>query len=404
VQPRHLYVHVPFCARRCTYCDFAIAVRRVVPVADYLAALDAELRLRWGSSSDWTLDTLYFGGGTPSRLGGEGIARAIDSVRRVAALAPGAEVTIEANPEDVSPVTAREWRAAGVNRVSLGVQSFDDATLRWMHRVHDAARAERAIIELRDAGITNLSIDLIFALPDEVPTRVWERDLERAVALAPPHVSLYGLTVEPHTPLGKSLAVGGITEAGEDRYERDFLLAHDIMTAAGLEHYEVSNFGRAGMHSRHNSAYWRSVPYAGLGPGAHELRVEEGRMLRRWNDDVYVRWAQALAEGRDPIAGDETLTAENRIAEEVYLGLRSTAGLEVTSDERERLSGWVEAGWGMLESETRDEGRREGRTVAGEAGDERRGAPETGLVFRATPLGWLRLDALAADLTAFRSR
>jgi oxygen-independent coproporphyrinogen III oxidase len=237
-----------------------------------------------------------------------------------------------------------------------------------------------------------------------VTTRVWERDLERAVALAPPHVSLYGLTVEPHTPLGKSLAVGGVTEAGEDRYERDFLLAHDIMTAAGLEHYEVSNFGRAGMHSRHNSAYWRSVPYAGLGPGAHELRVEEGRMLRRWNDDVYVRWAQALAEGRDPIAGDETLTAENRIAEEVYLGLRSTAGLRVKSDERERLSGWVEAGWGMLESETRDEGRGEGRTVAGEAGDERRGAPETGLVFRATPLGWLRLDALAADLTAFRSR
>lgn len=391
MQPRHLYVHVPFCARRCTYCDFAIAVRRVVPVNEYLAALDTELRMRWGGSSDWTLDTLYVGGGTPSRLGGEGIARAIDSVRHVATLDPGAEVTIEANPEDVSPATARGWREAGVNRVSLGVQSFDDATLQWMHRVHDAARAERAIGELRDAGITNLSIDLIFALPDEVTTRVWERDLERAVALAPPHVSLYGLTVEPHTPLGKSLAVGGVTEAGEERYERDFLLAHEMMTAAGLEHYEVSNFGRPGMHSRHNSAYWRSVPYAGLGPGAHELRVEPGgeRMIRRWNDDVYVRWARALAEGRDPVAGEEMLTAENRIAEEVYLGLRNSNGLGVTSDEWDRVKAWVEAGWGSLDRAP---------------GDGSRDASESGLVFRASPLGWLRLDALAADLTAFRSR
>lgn len=389
MQPRHLYVHVPFCARRCTYCDFAIAVRRVVPVDEYLVALDAELRLRWSDAGGWTLDTLYFGGGTPSRLGGAGIARAIESVRRVATLAPGAEVTIEANPEDVSPATAAAWREAGVNRVSLGVQSFDNPTLRWMHRVHDAERAERAVHELRDAGITNLSIDLIFALPDEVATRSWERDLARAVALEPPHVSLYGLTVEPHTPLGKSLAVGGITEAGEDRYERDFLAAHEAMTAAGLEHYEVSNFGRPGLHSRHNAAYWRSVPYAGLGPGAHELRVEDGRMVRRWNDDVYVRWERAIAAGRDPIAGEETLTAENRIAEEVYLGLRTSAGLVIRDEERERVNAWVDAGWGKLEGEPRVEPR---------------GAMESDLVFRPSPLGWLRLDALAADLTAFRSR
>jgi oxygen-independent coproporphyrinogen-3 oxidase len=392
VRPRHLYAHVPFCARRCTYCDFAIAVRRVVPVDEYLAAFEAELRLRWASDSEWTLDTLYFGGGTPSRLGGAGIARAIESVRRVATLAAGAEVTVEANPEDVSPATAAAWREAGVNRVSLGVQSFDDPTLRWMHRVHDAARAERAVHELRDAGITNLSIDLIFALPDEVATRSWERDLDRAVALEPPHVSLYGLTVEPHTPLGKSLAVGGVTEAGEDRYERDFLAAHDAMTAAGLEHYEVSNFGRPGLHSRHNAAYWRSVPYAGLGPGAHELRVEGERMVRRWNDDVYVRWARTIAEGSDPVAGEETLTVANRIAEEVYLGLRTSGGLVIRDEERGRVNAWVDAGWGTL-SDASTSPAATSREVA-----------SSGLVFRPTPLGWLRLDALAADLTAFRSR
>ena len=387
MQPRHMYVHVPFCARRCTYCDFAIAVRRVVPVDDYLAALDRELRMRW-SDAGLTLDTLYFGGGTPSRLGGDGIARAIEVVQRVATLDADAELTIEANPDDVSPEVARAWRAAGVNRVSLGIQSFDDPALAWMHRIHDATRAERAVDELRGAGIENLSIDLIFALPDEAGARSWDRDLERAVALDPPHVSLYGLTVEPHTPLGKSLAVGGITEAGEDRYERDFLAAHDAMTAAGLEHYEVSNFGRAGRHSRHNAAYWRSVPYAGIGPGAHELRVDGTRMVRRWNDDAYARWAATLASGRDPIAGDERLTEENRIAEQVYLGLRTRDGLAIRAVERDRVEAWVGAGWGVLEE------------VAQPSHD----AAESGLVFRPTPLGWLRLDALAADLTAFRSR
>jgi oxygen-independent coproporphyrinogen-3 oxidase len=382
VKPRHLYAHVPFCARRCTYCDFAIAVRRVVPVEDYVAALGSELRRRWPADGDWTLDTLYFGGGTPSRLGGDGVARAIDTVCAAATLAAGAEVTLEANPEDVSVAAARAWRAAGVNRVSLGVQSFDDETLRWMHRVHDAARAERAVGELREAEIENLSVDLIFALPDEVTTRSWERDLERALALAPPHVSLYGLTVEQHTPLGRARSRGAVTEASEDRYEHDFLAAHAAMRSAGLEHYEVSNFGKPGLRSRHNSAYWRLVPYAGLGPGAHELRIDGDTMIRRWNDDAYASWARTLAAGRDPIAGEETLTLANRIAEEVYLGLRTSEGLEIREGERERVDAWVAAGWGTLA--------------------ETHGA--SGPVLRLSPLGWLRLDALAADLTAFRSR
>ena len=392
MNPRHLYAHVPFCARRCTYCDFAIAVRRVVPVEEYVTALATELRLRWPRDASWTLDTLYFGGGTPSRLGGDGIKRAIDAVRAVATLAPDAEVTIEANPEDVSLATAKAWRDAGVNRVSLGVQSFDDAALQWMHRVHDADRAERAVGELRDSGIENLSIDLIFALPKEAAGRSWERDLERALLLEPPHVSLYGLTVEQHTPLGRALARGALTEAGEERYENDFLLAHTAMTQAGLDHYEVSNFGRPGMHSRHNSAYWRLVPYAGLGPGAHELRVEEARMVRRWNDDAYASWARTLSEGRDPIAGEETLTPANRVAEEVYLGLRTREGLLIRESERARVNGWVKAGWGTLD------------TSENAPAAESRDASATRFLFRPSPLGWLRLDALAADLTAFRSR
>lgn len=388
--PRHFYVHVPFCARRCTYCDFAIAVRRVVPVDEYLQALGRELELRWGPAArdanaeddgPWTLDTLYFGGGTPSRLGAQGIARAIELVRAHAELAPDAEITIEANPEDVSAESARGLRDAGVNRVSLGVQSFDDPTLAWMHRVHDASRAEQAVGELRGAGIGNLSLDLIFALPGESGTRSWERDVERALALEPAHVSLYGLTIEEGTPLGRARARGVVTEAEEERYESDFMHAHAAMTAAGLEHYEVSNFGLPGSRSRHNSAYWRLVPYAGLGPGAHELRVSAGAQRRRWNDSAYAAWVRALASGHDPIAGEETLDATNRAAEEVYLGLRTREGLALRGDEIERVAAWVEAGWGEL---------------ARGPGEEP--------ILRLTPSGWLRLDALAADLTAFRSR
>ena len=389
--PRHAYVHVPFCARRCTYCDFAIAVRRVVPVDEYLGALERELDLRWGAAArdalgegepgGWSLDTLYFGGGTPSRLGADGIRRAIELVASRIPLAPGAEVTIEANPEDVSAGMARSVAAAGVNRVSLGVQSFDDPTLAWMHRVHDSGRAERAVAELRDAGITNLSLDLIFALPAESSQRSWERDLERALALDPPHVSLYGLTIEQHTPLGRAHARGAFAEAAEERYEEDFLASHRAMTAAGLEHYEVSNFGRPGFRSRHNSAYWRLVPYVGAGPGAHELRVAGDRYLRRWNDGAYAAWVRALEARGDPKGGEEILTAENRTAEEVYLGLRTSEGLKLREAERERVAGWVAAGWGTVEG----------------GGD---GVP----VLRLTPTGWLRLDTLAADLTAFRSR
>ena len=373
--PRHLYVHVPFCARRCAYCDFAIAVRKVVPVDEYLRALDTELGMRWNVGRDrWALDTLYFGGGTPSRLGEGGVVRMLDLVRERATLADGAEVTLEANPEDVSLEAARSWRKAGVNRVSLGVQSFDDNALDWMHRVHDADRGERAVGELRAAGFDNFSIDLIFALPESVG-RSWERDVERALLLDPPHISLYGLTIEDKAPLGRQRRRGEIIEAPEELYERDFLLAHSSMTSAGLEHYEVSNFGREGRRSRHNSSYWTQAPYAAVGPGSHEFN--DG--VRRWNEPAYSQWVASLSAGADPIAGSERLTEDNTITETVYLGLRTANGLELATDEIERVDGWVEAGWATL------------------SGDY----PP---IMRLTPLGWLRLDSIAAALTEVRSR
>lgn len=369
-----MYVHVPFCARRCSYCDFSIAVRRDVPADAFAQSIGRELTIRRASEKLATLDTLYFGGGTPSRLGGEGVKRLIGTVTDAATVAPHAEVTLEANPEDITRESVRNWRDAGVTRLSIGVQSFDDTVLQWMHRVHDADVAEHAVITARDGGLAALSVDLIFALPVSLG-RDWQKDIDRALSLDPEHISLYGLTVEPHTPLGRWSARGEITESPEERYEEEFLLAHERLGAAGFEHYEVSNFARPGKRAVHNSAYWKGVPYFAVGPSAHGFDGDE----RRWNISAFAAWEAAVARGEDPIEGSETLTRENRIAENVYLGLRTVEGLALLPNEQATVASWREAGW--IE-------------FVDDAGSGR---------VRCTPLGWMRLDRLAADLTALRS-
>jgi oxygen-independent coproporphyrinogen-3 oxidase len=369
---RHVYIHVPFCARRCSYCDFAIAIRRHVPVDDYVAALDAELTARFQGVAAAEVDTIYLGGGTPSLLGGDGVARALEAVQRRFAAVQGAEITIEANPDDVTPHAVSAWRRAGVNRLSLGAQSFDNHALAWMNRSHDASVTARAVDVAREGGITNLSLDLIFALPTAL-SRDFELDVRRVIDLAPDHVSLYGLTIESGTALGKSVASGLTVEQPEEGYERDYLMADRLLTAAGLEHYEVSNYGRPGRRARHNSAYWSGASYVGLGPSAHGF---DGS-TRRWNLRNYAPWAEATLGGGDPIGGDELLTAENREAEGVYLGLRSDTGLEFRPEDRSLLHTWEEAGWVTVGVDGR---------------------------VRCTVEGWLRLDSLAAALTHHRSR
>ncbi len=370
--PRHLYVHVPFCARRCSYCDFSIAVRATVPAGDFTRAVASELRLHYPGSERWELDTLYFGGGTPSKLGGEGLSRLFDAIRERAVLAPDAEVTLETNPEDVSPESARAWRAAGVSRLSLGAQSFDDHVLTWMHRTHDASAVARAMETARTAGFADVSLDLIFALPESLE-RDWIRDLESALALRPTHLSLYGLTVEPATPLARWRARGKVHEASEERYEREFLAAHEILAAHGFAHYEVSNYARPGHEARHNAAYWRGVPYAAVGPSAHAFDGER----RRWNTAAYAAWLDQVAAGRDPMEGEERLAEESRALELVYLGLRTAGGLQLMPGEGEALLPWVAAGWAEIDA---------------------------GTTLRLTPLGWLRLDGLTEHLTVRRSR
>ena len=368
--PRHLYLHVPFCTRRCAYCDFAIAVRRFVPVDDFVRGIAGELALRIPGAPP-ELDTLYLGGGTPSRLGAEGIARLLDVLRERVELAPGAEVTMEANPEDVTERRVAAWRAAGINRLSIGAQSFDQRVLDWMHRTHDVNAIECAVRTAREGGITNLSIDLIFSVPAELQ-RDWLRDIDSALSLDPQHLSLYGLTVEPGTPLARWRARGEAREAPEESFEQEFLAAHNRLAAAGYEHYEVSNYARPGERSRHNSAYWARVPYLGLGPSAHSF---DGS-TRWWNVAAYAEWQRTMDLAGDPVAGREVLTEEQSEAERTYLGLRTTHGMELAPGSLQLAQRWVGEGWASI-----DDGR-----------------------LRLTPLGWLRLDALAAALTPVASR
>ena len=364
----HLYVHVPFCARRCSYCDFAISVRDDTPVESYIDALKLELNRL--DTSGWALETIYLGGGTPSRLG-ESVGDVLRLVRDRAKITDNAEITIEANPDDVTRSAAESWARDGVNRVSLGSQSFEPEVLKWMHRTHTANQIGASFATLRQAGIQNLSLDLIFALPESLH-RDWSADVDRVLELQPEHVSLYGLTVEPHTPLSRWLDRGDVIEAPEERYESDFMLAHQRLEQSGFEHYEVSNFGLPDRRSRHNSSYWTGASYAGIGPSAHSF---DGA-VRSWNVAAYTDWERRLRAGKVIVAESETLTEENRLSERVYLGLRTIDGLPASDAEIQLARPWQDAGWAEIKNGT--------------------------IVL--TAMGFLRLDALAASLTLAGSR
>jgi oxygen-independent coproporphyrinogen-3 oxidase len=291
----------------------------------------------------------------------------LDMLRRWFSWDTGAEVTLEANPDDVTPAATAAWQRAGVTRVSLGAQTFDAGVLEWMHRSHSAAQIDVAVDVLRDSRFDSWSFDLIFALPEAL-RRDWDRDLDLALAKEPPHLSLYGLTVEPGTALGRWSARGEVLSVDEATYEREFLLAHSRAAAAGYEHYEVSNFAQPGHNARHNRAYWLGVPYLGFGPSAHGF---DG-VRRRWNKAAYAAWRDAAVSGLDPMSGSETIGPSEAALESVYLGLRTTDGFKLRPGDDEAVRQWVAAGWASTDGS---------RVVL-------------------TPLGWLRLDSLAGALTA----
>ena len=375
VSVRSVYVHAPFCARRCQYCDFAVQVRRVGDLDGWTSALAAEL-LAVGRDGRFplapTLATLYVGGGTPSLLGPGAMAELGRLLGPDRLADPMLEWTAEANPESFSPEVAASWRAAGVNRLSLGAQSFSEHALRWMGRLHGPDGVRRAVETARRAGFEDLSLDLIFALPAEA-NRSWEEDLEAALALEPQHVSLYGLTMEANTPLGKGLAEGRVRAVSEERYREEYLQAAERLTEAGYLHYEVSNFALPGRDSRHNRVYWEGGAYLGLGNGAHSFSDP----LRRWNLREWDDYARVAAKGELPMANEEEVGAAARQLERVWLWLRTDRGMP--SDELNDPALLVVERWlaGGLARRSEEGGRAR---------------------LCLTPAGWLLLDRLAVDL------
>ncbi|HEV8583672.1 MAG TPA: radical SAM family heme chaperone HemW [Methylomirabilota bacterium] len=367
------YLHVPFCVQRCHYCSFNTA-----PLADgqmdpYLAALHGELDLL--GALDWagdvTLATVFLGGGTPSLLEPDALAAVLDRLRRHWRLAPDAEITVECNPESVTRARLAGYRAAGVTRVSLGVQSLDDAILKTLGRLHDARRARAAFDAAREAGCDDVSVDVMYGLPG-LAADTWARDLERVLDWAPDHVSAYALTLDG----GSAWTPASVPNLpAEDEVVAQYWALARAATARGFEHYEVSNYARPGRRARHNLGYWRAAEYLAAGPGACGFVGD----VRYGNIKPLARWTGAVAAGTLPVETAERLTPRQRSAERLILGLRMSDGVPAAwLAERaagdpalaRRIEDWREAG----------HLRQEGGTV------------------RLTESGFLLSDALFVDL------
>lgn len=321
--PLALYVHIPFCAVRCHYCDFntyAGLERLYVPFTN---ALVAEIERAGAARSRPDVRTVFIGGGTPTVLPPAQLARVLDACRTAFKVLPGAEVTSEANPGTADRAHFAALRSMGVNRLSMGVQSFDDAELKWLGRIHGADEAAAAYDAARAAGFTNINLDFMFGLPGQSPA-TWAATLARAVALRPEHLSLYSLTVEHGTPLATQVS-RGLSAAPDDDLAADlYNLAADALAAAGYEQYEISNWARthqlpaSSFQCQHNLVYWRHEPYLGFGPGAHSFEADR----RWWNVRPVPQYIERMGDGASPERDGETLDRRTAMGEVLMLGLR----------------------------------------------------------------------------------
>ncbi len=329
-RPVGLYIHVPFCQSRCIYCDFYSTTCGREQREAYVKALCREVKVRQDEAEGSPLSTIYIGGGTPSCLAAEGLERIFAAVDAGFCKVGDAEVTLEANPDDITPALCRRLKAMGVNRVSLGVQTFNDAALRFLRRRHTAEQARIAVETLAAEGIENLSIDLIYGLPGQ-DVADWKADLRQALGLPVTHLSAYALMFEEGTRLTALRDRGEVRETDDEVSLQMFRLLIGQTAAAGMEHYEISNFARPGYASRHNSSYWTGCPYIGLGPGAHSY---DGRSLRRCNA---ANLEEYIAFTVEPPHETEQLTLDELCNERIFTSLRTRWGLDMAA---------LEAGFG----------------------------------------------------------
>lgn len=318
-----IYLHIPFCKQKCSYCNFHFSTSFSLK-DEMLSAIKKEIQLRHNELENKTLKSLYFGGGTPSVLSGDEIKSLIDEIQKYFSFDENIEITLESNPDDLNKNFLEELSKTEVNRLSIGTQSFFDEDLKLMNRAHNASEAESSIKRAQDFGLVNISIDLIYGSPTS-NFEIWKDNLNKTIELQVPHVSSYALTVEPKTALEKWIENGKIRSPEETEQNQEFYYMKDFLKDNGFDHYEISNFGKPGFHSKHNSAYWKSEPYLGIGPSAHSYN---GSMERSWNianNPIYIK---NLNQNILPIE-KEILTEKDRFNEMIMIGLRTIWGVDL---------------------------------------------------------------------------
>ena len=341
-----LYVHIPFCPQRCPYCAFTILTGHTTFYDRYVEAVCTEIRSWQSLAHKGPLQTVFFGGGTPSLLDPVHVQQILDTATATFGIASEAEITLEANPTTADAQKFSAFRASGCNRLSLGVQSFNDTDLKTLGRWHSAADAEAAYSTARRAGFTNVNLDVIFSIPG-APRRHWQSTVHKLLALVPEHISTYALTIEEGTRFARRHHQGRLTPVSEDDDAWAYAWVMETLTAAGYEHYEVSNFARPGSRSRHNWGYWHGADYLGVGLSAHSLLDGE----RHWNLRTLQAYLTAVEAGHPPCAGTERLDPGAARQERLWLQLRTCDGVQLQPTELHVLAStpkfraMLEAGW-----------------------------------------------------------
>ena len=329
-----IYIHIPFCRQACHYCDFHFSTN-LSRKNEMIMAIAKEIENSSEKIND-QIHTIYFGGGTPSLLSQEELRLLFATIHQNYEVCNEAEVTLEANPEDLSTENATGFLEAGINRLSIGIQTFENERLKWMNRAHDSTQSSTAVANAREAGFKNISLDLIYAVPEH-GQQGWILDLEKTIALNPEHISLYGLTIEPETVFGKWERDQKLVEVPESDAADQYLQAIDLLKKSGFLHYEVSNFGKKGYHSRHNHSYWSGVPYLGFGPGAHSF---DGKDQRRFNIRNNAKYIKGINENEAQYE-TESLSPTQRRNEQILTGLRTAKGIRISDFDYGRKDSFI---------------------------------------------------------------
>ncbi len=317
-----IYIHIPFCKQACHYCNFHF-VTSLRNKTELINALIREIDLQKEYLTNETVETIYFGGGTPSLLETGELRSLADKMKAIYHVSKDAEITLEANPDDITEEKLAGWKEIGINRLSIGVQSFFDEDLQWMNRAHNA---EQAIgnLQLAIKQFSNITIDLIYGTP-QLTNEKWKHNVDTAIALNIPHLSCYALTVEPKTPLHKMIREHASEDVNPDKQSEQFLLLMQWLEEAGYEHYEISNFAKPGQRSRHNSSYWQQKKYLGIGPSAHSFNGSS----RQWNVSNNNNYIESINKDLIPVAEKEILTASQKLNEYIMTALRTIEGIDL---------------------------------------------------------------------------